>query len=184
MLPDDRALYENAREYAKSRYLKVLRQYRLGHGSDGSVWRSSRPSAIKAFYLQGTFDTELECYRRLKDAEVTTINGLNVPVLEGHDEELKVIEISVVEPPYFLDFGKVYLDRPPPYFYDPQKMSNARDQWRELFGKRWPEVCSALFQLRSRFGIHYVDPRPGNINFGDEDETDEDDSPLNYSDYD
>ena len=187
MLTDDHALFRNARRYAKSKFLSVLCQHRLGHGSDGSVWRSSRPSAIKAFYRTETFGKELECYSRLKNANVTKINGLNVPVLEGSNSRLRVIEISFVQPPYFLDFGKVYIDRPPTDFYDSQKMANAQAQWRSAFGKRWPDVSAALYELRCRFGIHYVDPRPGNIDFGDDDDDEgvwDEEPPLDYSEYD
>lgn len=113
MLFDDNQLFKNVREFAKSKGRNVLRQDRLGHGSDGSVWKTSVPSAIEAFYREETYCVELECYRRLRQASTIKINGLNVPQLEDFDDTLKVIEITFVTPPFFLDFGKVRLDRPP-----------------------------------------------------------------------
>lgn len=154
MLVDDNVLFQNATEYAKSIRRQVLRQDRLGHGSDGSVWKTSVPSAVKAFYRQENYEVELECYNRLKANGVEKINGLNVPVLEGFSHALKVIEITFVQPPFFLDFGKVRLDRPPSDFYDKQKLANAQSTWRDLFGPRWPDVNAVLYILRKSFGIH------------------------------
>jgi hypothetical protein len=87
----------------------------------------------------------------------------SIPYLEGHDSALQVIEMTFVRPPYFLDFGKVRLDRPPEYFYDPQLIANTMHEWRDKFGDRWKEVASALEYLKREFGIYYMDPRPGNI---------------------
>lgn len=168
MVFDDNQLFGNVREYCKSKNIRVLRQDSLGHGSDGAVWRTGVPTAVKAIYKERNYQTERECYRRL--AGVNIINGLHVPILEGFNDKLKVIEISIVQPPYLLDFGKAWLDRPPIDFYDPQLISNSMQGWRELFGKHWPQVSTTLYLLRSKFGIYYTDPRPGNINFGDDDD--------------
>lgn len=140
----------------------------LGYGSDGSVWRSSVPTAVKALIREKNYRDEVECYRRLKVAGVSRIGTFNVLVLEGYDDELLVIEMTIVQPPYLLDFGKVYLDRPPVDLYDEQLMENAMAEWRERFGEQWEEVNAAMYWLR-QYGIYYFDPRPGNIWFGDND---------------
>ncbi len=118
------------------------------------MWKTSVPSAVKAFDRQETYEVELECYNRLKANGVEKINGLNVPVLEGFNHSSKVIEITFVQPPFFLDFGKVRLDRPPSDFYDKQKLANAQSTWRDLFGSRWPDVNAARYILRKNYGIH------------------------------
>ena len=141
----------------------------LGYGSDGSVWKSSRHTAVKALYYQKNFDHELECYQRLKSANVRSISIFDVPFLEDFDTQLLILEMSIVQPPYLLDFGKVYLDHPPTHLYDEQMMANAREEWYERFGKRWSKVDHAM-RLLENFGIYYYDPRPGNVCFGDEDE--------------
>lgn len=187
MLFDDKKLLENATEYCNSRGKLLLSQDRLGYGSDGTVWKTSVPSAVKALYRQKNYQVELECYRRLQKANIKKINSLNIPVLEGYDDNLWVIEMTFVQPPFFLDFGKVRLDRPPSDFYDAQKLANAKQEWRALFGSRWKEVNLILFQLSNRFGIHYLDPRPGNINFGDDDDDDDawqSEPGIDYSEYD
>jgi hypothetical protein len=141
----------------------------LGYGSDGSVWLSSRKTAVKAIYREKNFLQELECYRRLKDSGAWEVGMFDVPFLEDFDEELRAIEISVVQPPYLLDFGKVYLDHPPTHLYDEQMMANAHAEWQERFGDRWSKVRHAMRMLE-KHGIYYFDPRPGNICFGDEDD--------------
>lgn len=169
IMTDNALLLSRAESYAHSKGIKILRKDMLGYGSDGNVWQSSARSAIKALNRGESYAVELECYRRLKTADVIEICGFNVPVLEGWDDELMIIEMSIVQPPYLLDFGKVYLDEPPTYLYDEQMIANATEEWRERFGDRWTKINSAVGFLR-KFGIYYYDPRPGNICFGDEDD--------------
>lgn len=187
MIIDDELLLARATSYANSRKIHVLRKEKLGHGSDGAVWRTNRPSAVKALESEPKYKNELECYRRLKRAAVKSLAGFDVPVLEGWDDGLMVVEMSIVTPPYLLDFGKVWIDQPPPYYFDRQRVANAQADGRELFGKNWQDVEVVLYQLRKKFGIYYADPRPGNINCGDDDDDDLDwgkESPVNYSEYD
>ena len=93
----------------------------------------------------------------------------DVPFLEDCDEGLLILEMSIVQPPYLLDFGKVYLDHPPTHLYDEQMMANAVEEWLERFGDRWNKVQHAM-RILENYGIYYYDPRPGNVCFGDEDE--------------
>ena len=50
---------------------------------------------------------------RLKLARVEDILGFNVPQLLGHDDESSLIQMTVVERPFVLDFAGAYLDVPP-----------------------------------------------------------------------
>ena len=86
-------------------------------------------------------------------------------MLLDFDDHLLAIEMEIVRPPFLLDFGKVYLDRPPPYADDTQLMATAHAAGKELIGKRWSQVLRVLAALQ-RFGIYYVDPKPANIDFG------------------
>lgn len=105
---------------------------------------------------------------RLKAANTREICGFAVPFLEGSDAALLAIEMSLVDAPYHLDFGKVYLDNPPSYYGDKQLMADTYAEWRERFGRDWREVARAMSTLRTQFGIYYVDPRPSNICTGNE----------------
>ena len=166
-MSDDSELLLRAEPYANSRGIRLIGKDMLGYGSDG--WHSSRRTAVKAVYREKNFSQELECYRRLKAAGVRKVGALDVPFLEDFDEDRRIIEISIVQPPYLLDFGKVYLDQAPTHLYDEQMMANAHAEWNERFGKRWSEVRHAMRMLEKQ-GIYYYDPRPGNVCFGDEDE--------------
>jgi hypothetical protein len=168
-MTDDSELLSRAEAYANSRGIRLIGKDMLGYGSDGSVWHSSRRTAIKALYRVKSFVHELECYRRLKAAGVRQVGVFDVPFLEDYDEELRIVEISIVQPPYLLDFGKVYLDQAPTHLYDEQMMANAHAEWHERFGERWSKVRHAMRMLE-KHGIYYYDPRPGNVCFGDEDD--------------
>jgi len=173
MIIDDSELLRRAEAYAKSNGIRVLRKEKLGHGSDGAVWRTNRPSAVKALDSMAKYQNEVECYKRLAADKVQVICGFHVPLMEAFDDELMVIEMSIVTPPYLLDFGKVWIDRPPPYFFDEQLMENAALDAQELFGSAWPDVEVVLYHLRNKYGIYYVDPRPGNIYGGEQEDEDD-----------
>lgn len=132
----------------------------LGVGTDGAVWYTTRFTAVKAFHKPRNFELELECYRRLQATELQSICGFWVPQLIGHDASLLVIEMSIVKPPYVLDFGKVYLDRQPDF--STEVLHDWRQQQQELWGDLFPTVQSILRRLQS-LGIFYADPKPGNI---------------------
>ena len=164
---DDSLLLSRAWQYAHSKGISVREEPRIGYGSDGSVWETSRYSAVKAVVKQKNYQDELECYKRLKNEGIYHLNGFDIPSLEGFDNELQVIEMTIVQPPYLLDFGKVSLDQPPSYWEDPQLRANAYEEWRERFDSRWDDVAGVLSMLQ-KYGIYYVDPRPGNINTGED----------------
>lgn len=66
-------------------------------------------------YLRSTYERELAAYRRLHEIGWEQLHGLNIPHLLNFDNERLVIEMTIVHPPFLLDFGKAYVDRPPPY---------------------------------------------------------------------
>ncbi|HEX4146900.1 MAG TPA: hypothetical protein VHY91_25610 [Pirellulales bacterium] len=78
------------------------------------------------------------------------------------------IEIGIVEPPYILDFGKVSLDVAPDFEDSTIEQEDATHE--ELYGaERWQTVVQLLEILKWRFGIYYLDPKPGNIMFANDD---------------
>lgn len=162
---DDEDLFRRAKEYAKYKGIRLAPEQRFAWGSDGTIWKTSAGSALKILERPKNYRDELTAYQRLHAASVDEINGFSIPRLLGSNDALLAIEMSIVQRPYLLDFGKIYLDEPPPYWTDPQLMQNAHAEWRELFGKRWPVVWAVLGVLRQKFGIYYVDPKPGNILF-------------------
>lgn len=123
---------------------------------------------MKAFARQVSYLSELECYRRLQNQGIRHLGEFDVPRLEGFDDDLMVIEMSIVRPPFLLDFGKVYLDQAPEYWSDPEVVAAWNADKEEIFGpENWMRVRRVIAALR-RFGIFYVDPRPSNINLGED----------------
>ena len=155
-----------AQAYADSKGISLRRKYPLGYGTDGTVWRTSRRSAVKVFEYEKNYRVELGCYRRLKSTGIDTLCGLAIPGLVDCDDRLWVLEMKIVQPPFLLDFGKAYLDASPPYWSDSDIMADWHAEGEENFGERWRDVLSALGMLR-KYGIYYVDPKPGNIMFAD-----------------
>lgn len=114
-------LEARARLYADS--LGISIEKCLGYGSDGAVWKTNRRTAVKVFHSGKIYAVELECYHRLQEAGITEICGFAVPRLSSFDDKLLIIEMSLVNPPYVLDFGKVWLDRQP--YYPPATIAYA-----------------------------------------------------------
>ena len=93
------------------------------------------------------------------------IRGLVVPQLIRSDGELLVLEMTVVERPYLLDFAGAYLDDAALQFDDEVWETWEADN-REKFGERWPEVKAVLKALED-YGIHMLDVNPGNVALAD-----------------
>lgn len=165
---DDSRLLKNAQAYCHDNGIGLLEEAKLGHGTDGSVWVTSRGTAVKASGREWTHFAEVASYVRLAERGYgfRKLAGFAIPRLLAHDDALLVIEMSIVQPPYLLDFGKTYLDFPPSYFDDPEMVQQFREEYRELFEDRWPEIEGLLGLLES-MGIYYVDPKPANIRFAD-----------------
>ena len=70
----------------------------------------SKPLSASDFYLR-----ERNVYFRLMDHEVRDVRGAAVPELLGYDDDLWVIEMTIVSRPFVLDFAGAYLDDPPDY---------------------------------------------------------------------
>lgn len=152
---------EQLQAYCESRRIALTKP--LGHGIDGTVWESSRQSALKALYRVETYERERECYRRLFQNDVVHLANFHVPQLLDYDNSLHVIEMTIVFPPCILDFGKAYVDQPPDY--SAEALAEAEQAERELFSEEeWKQVRLVRAALR-RYGIHYFDARPSNIMF-------------------
>ncbi|TWT87204.1 hypothetical protein Mal64_27420 [Pseudobythopirellula maris] len=138
----------------------------MGFGQDGGVWATNRGAALKAFERQANDRTELACYERLAAEGIKAIEGFSLPSLLGWDDDLLVIEMSIVTPPYLLDFGKAYLDRP--FDFEEGGFTDWELEKRELYdtAQQWEIVSTVLARLAS-LGIHYYDAKPANIRFAE-----------------
>ena len=101
-------------------------------------------------------------YLRLTEAGVEEIRGFAVPKLIRSDDELQVIEMTIVTRPFVLDFAGAYLD------HEPQFSDEIWSEWeaekRDQIESRWPEVQAVLGALEA-MDIYMVDVSPSNIAF-------------------
>jgi hypothetical protein len=162
-------LDEKIKLYSERRQLIV--GLSLGSGQQGSVYEVS--SLVNATRFAIKFHKNPEPYWRERRAyECLTKNGISeiadfhVPELLGFDDELLVIEMTIVEPPFLLDFGGAYEEGAIPDFPENVWME-WREQKQEEFGARWPIVEDVLMLLRS-YGIFMMDIHPRNITFREE----------------
>src|SRR5688572_11352035 len=95
------------------RYIGVDRLLKeLGSGAEGFVFPSPNATAVKVFTYPEKFERELAAYERLREHDVSRILGFAVPRLVNYDRDLLVIEMTIVEPPFLLDFAQSVLDEP------------------------------------------------------------------------
>lgn len=139
----------------------------LGTGTQGTVLTVQSPRqpstfAVKFHRREIAYDREVGVYLRLRDLEVSEVCGHDVPLLLAHDDELLVIEMTIVSPPFCLDFGGAYLDKPPDY--TPEVWRDWREEKSDDFEDNWPAVEKILDEFRW-MGIHIADVNPGNIRF-------------------
>jgi hypothetical protein len=85
-----------------------------------------------------------------------------VPQLLGFDQEAQVVEMTIVERPFVLDFAGAYLDSRPQFPEDIWREWEVEK--REQFEERWPAVERVL-EAFEEFGIYLLDVSPGNIGF-------------------
>jgi hypothetical protein len=164
MDPLDEGILRRSGEYAKHYALRLDR--RLGFGKDGTVRATDRATALKVFRHADPFRRGVAAYVRLAEHRVLDVNGHRVPQVERLDNGLLAIELTIVQPPFVLDFASAYLDDAAPEFPE-----DVKEEWltrkREEFGSNWPRAAGVLAALR-RIGIHMTDVHPGNIGFGDD----------------
>ena len=115
-------LEKQAQTYCEERGYSI--DSRLGVGTQGSVYVANIPSqssdridqvAIKFHDREIAYNRELGVFLRLRDLQIEEIRGHMVPLLIDYDDELLAIEMTIVSPPFCLDFGGAYLDRKPDY---------------------------------------------------------------------
>lgn len=89
------------------------------------------------------------------------IRGYVIPDLLDFDDELFVLRMEYVEPPYLIDFGAAVLDTKPADF--PLESPEWRDEKRRLYGAiDWPEI-ERLLESLMQHGVFYTDVHKGNI---------------------
>lgn len=163
----DEILTQRAEAYALKNNLRLAE--RLGHGIHGIVYAAesnSRPGnvAIKAHRSEEGYCRERDVYLRLQELGIEEIFGLNVPRLTRFDDELWIVEMTIVSRPFLLDFAGAYLE-PPPQFSD-EIWQEWESEKRDQFEHRWPKVREVMDALE-QWDIYMIDVSPSNIAFLD-----------------
>lgn len=158
-------LIEKANAFALRRQLQLGE--RLGFGLHGIVFAVRREGefaehALKLHRFEEPYAREREVYARLMDAAVREVSGLRVPQLLRWDDEEMALEMTIVKPPFLLDFASGFLDFAPTFSDDIWEDWELRNG--EQFGEDWPRAKGILADLRD-YGIHMLDPSPNNICF-------------------
>jgi hypothetical protein len=159
----DDVFIQNPLTYAVRHQLQLAE--RLGFGIHGIIYVAENKSgggktAVKVHRESEPYHREREVYERLREIGVTTIRGFNVPQLLRTDDELRIIEMTIVTRPFVLDFAGAYLDAPPEFSEEIWADWEAGKQ--EQFDARWPEVQAVLAALE-QWDIYMVDVSPSNI---------------------
>lgn len=141
----------------------------LGLGVDGSVWRMTDNAnlgvrAVKIHRHKQPYIRERDCYQRLREEGILSIEGFGLPVLLGWDDEAQAIEMTIVSPPCLVDFASATLDAP--MDFSPEIWAEWEEDRAEKFGERWPQAKQVLLALE-RLGIYLGDVHPGNMMFVD-----------------
>jgi hypothetical protein len=160
-------LIQNTRAYASRHQLELAE--RLGFGIHGIIHAAvdkakSGNIALKAHRSVEPYQRERAAYERLRDARITHILGFHVPQFIRADDELSVIEMTIVTRPFVLDFAGAWLDAPPEF--PDETWAEWEAEKLEQFGPRWPTVQAVLAELEA-LDIHMVDVSPSNIAFAD-----------------
>ena len=156
---------ERVEQYCGARDLTIV--HRLGFGVHGSVFATQshvngKQSAIKSYERETHYLRERDVYLRLRSLGVTNIRGSSVPQLLEYDDNLWLIEMTIVARPFVLDFAGAYLDHPPDFSED--VLAEWETEKREQFGTQWQDAKRILNELEL-IGVYMADVNPGNIAF-------------------
>ncbi len=151
------AAYAGRRKFVFSRF--------LGSGKDGVVHECDSNDfpgvvAVKTFYRREQFQRERDAYVRLREDQVVRVGDCNIPQLIGDDDGLLAIEMTIVSPPFILDFADAWLDEPPEF--SDEVWSDWNRKLDAEFDERATEVRRMLAILRCH-GVILLDVHPGNI---------------------
>ena len=153
-------------------YEQIARQTLLGYlgsgpGQDGFVLESSNLTAAKFFDREDRYLRERDVYRVLAGKSIDQIAGHNVPRLIRAIDSIFVLELTIVERPFLLDFAGAKLPHEVPDF-EAHVIEQHHAHLRELFDSRWTDAIQVAEMFRIATGFTLLDIHPGNIAFADE----------------
>ena len=162
---DDEDLVKAVLAYT-SRHALEVREL-LGSGIHGIVYvvESKTDPGRRALKLHRDSDAYLRekmVYERLSEKRIDSILGFQVPVPLRFDHESMGIEMTIVMPPFVLDFASASLDAL--IEFSEEIWADWETAKLEQFGSQWGTVKAILSEL-VKHGVHMLDPSPSNIRF-------------------
>jgi len=149
---------ERAELYAKKNRMTIEKQ--IGGGFDGVVLGTSQRTAIKSLNSYGLYRNERDVYLHLQKKQVNNVHGFEIPRLIAFDDDLFVIEMTLVSPPFLLDFaGASLVGRTR---FEPEIWEEWQTEKKEQFETEWPRVKTMLYALEG-LGVYMNDVHPGNV---------------------
>jgi hypothetical protein len=136
----------------------------LGDGVDGFVYPTAKGTAVKIFNHPIHFEREKAAYERLQEFDVRQVCGFVVPEMRNSSESLRVIEMTIVQPPFLIDFASALLDEEGEYFSE-EVMDQKWADLAEIFEDRISIVQDVYFELSVKYGIYYYDFTLNNLRF-------------------
>ena len=109
---------------------------------------------------------ELRAYQILRQRDIEEINGFQIPKLLRSDDSLLAIEMSIVTPPFLLDFASAYTQTEYDRFSFTQEILDEREShWSEIFADDWPTVQITAQAFKTATGLILLDLSLNNIRF-------------------
>jgi hypothetical protein len=138
----------------------------LGEGKDGEVFQTTRLSAVKFLHDVGYYNREIRAYRMLKELGLTQIAGFNVPALLRDDDTIWAIEMTIVRPPFIVDFVSTHTDEEIEWMgFTDDVVAEREAFWEERFGDRWLRVSQIRDDFHRLTGLALLDLSHNNIRF-------------------
>lgn len=158
-------LIANANQFAQ--HHGIILTGILGAGKDGSVWQTDRITAVKIHATESSYIIERNAYMRLRELDVASVAGFSIPILCHYDDQLRAIEMSIVTPPYLVDFASAIFDIEPDFIEDDGH--TFEDFIRHRFDDRAEAVLDLYYELAARTGIYLPDMHSQNVKFSNAD---------------
>jgi hypothetical protein len=119
---------------------------------------------VKIHERPESYRAERNAYIRLRDLQVDEIARFRIPVLYNFVDDLLALEMSVVMPPYLLDFASAKIDAAHDVIED--EGHTLADLIRERFdGTQADDVLALIDELGSYAGVYLTDVHAHNIKF-------------------
>lgn len=158
-------MLETASHYERRYAVRFIDK--LGDGKDGFVFETAERMAVKFLNDQGLYHRELRAYQILLSRNIDSINGFQIPRLIRSDDELRAIEMTVVRPPFVLDFASTYTSNEYERFGFTAEVLEERElHWAEVFGDHWATVQLLCEAFTRETGLLLLDLSLNNIKFG------------------